>query len=151
VTDIVKEIARALDVAREQRSTKEGRVRQWGYESYGAYCADPAGRWARRKNQWFGEWADRQLGPNPHPREMQAGGVCCERCKRGCGHSGHELHHLTYDRLGHERYEDLVPLCPDCHQMIEAWISGTDDWRFLLDVSNAPQPVAERDASRPDS
>jgi hypothetical protein len=29
---------------------------------------------------------------------------------------GIALHHQTYDRLGTERVEDLVPLCAACHQ-----------------------------------
>jgi hypothetical protein len=36
------------------------------------------------------------------------------RC--GCG-ATRELHHVTYDRLGHERLDDVVPLCPRCHRM----------------------------------
>lgn len=27
-----------------------------------------------------------------------------------------ELHHKTYERLGHERDSDLELLCPDCHR-----------------------------------
>ena len=26
-----------------------------------------------------------------------------------------EVHHLTYERLGHEHPEDLIVLCPACH------------------------------------
>lgn len=38
---------------------------------------------------------------------------------RGCG-SSHQiaLHHRTYDRLGSERLEDLVAVCPMCHKGI---------------------------------
>lgn len=28
-----------------------------------------------------------------------------------------EVHHRTYERLGHERAADLVVLCRDCHQL----------------------------------
>lgn len=35
---------------------------------------------------------------------------------------GKELHHRTYERLGHERLDDLVPVCPECHRKISnAW------------------------------
>lgn len=27
-----------------------------------------------------------------------------------------QMHHLTYERLGHERDEDLVLLCKECHR-----------------------------------
>jgi hypothetical protein len=35
-----------------------------------------------------------------------------------CGDSGAdvEVHHLTYERLGHERPEDIVVLGPPCHR-----------------------------------
>jgi hypothetical protein len=26
-----------------------------------------------------------------------------------------EVHHLTYDRIGHEHPDDLIVLCPQCH------------------------------------
>lgn len=34
-----------------------------------------------------------------------------------CGHAdmNNHLHHLTYDRLGHEKPEDVMILCVDCH------------------------------------
>jgi predicted HNH restriction endonuclease len=30
------------------------------------------------------------------------------------------LHHRTYKNLGVERLMDLVPVCPDCHELIHA-------------------------------
>ena len=29
-----------------------------------------------------------------------------------------QVHHLTYERLGHERLKDLAVLCPKCHKLI---------------------------------
>ena len=38
------------------------------------------------------------------------------RCE-WCGGRGRlQVHHLTYERLGHERLSDLVDLCPRCHR-----------------------------------
>lgn len=39
-------------------------------------------------------------------------------CQR-CGDSGVplEVHHLTYDRLGHEWLEDLLVVCHECHEL----------------------------------
>lgn len=35
---------------------------------------------------------------------------------------GMELHHRTYERLGHEELTDLVPVCPEHHALItKAW------------------------------
>src|ERR1700747_924693 len=42
--------------------------------------------------------------------------VCC-RCKTPY-RTGFHLHHLTYERLGHERLTDLVLCCPSCHKEI---------------------------------
>jgi hypothetical protein len=41
----------------------------------------------------------------------------CERCGRG---PYQETHHLTYERIGHERLEDLQALCRRCHQFLSA-------------------------------
>jgi phage terminase large subunit GpA-like protein len=38
----------------------------------------------------------------------------CAHCGRGS--SKHEVHHLTYERFGHERMADLVVLCESCHE-----------------------------------
>lgn len=41
--------------------------------------------------------------------------TCCK-----CGNDGVplEIHHITYARLGHEHYSDLVSLCRTCHQTV---------------------------------
>jgi hypothetical protein len=42
--------------------------------------------------------------------------AACWTCE--CGDHGQdvEVPHLTYERLGHERPEDVVVLCPACHR-----------------------------------
>jgi 5-methylcytosine-specific restriction endonuclease McrA len=45
----------------------------------------------------------------------------CERCPEGANQRvANELHihHLTYERLGEERLEDVEVLCRDCHDKI---------------------------------
>ena len=37
----------------------------------------------------------------------------CERCGQPWGL---EVHHETYERVGHEQPDDLVCLCRDCHR-----------------------------------
>lgn len=37
----------------------------------------------------------------------------CERCKVG---PRADVHHLTYERLGNERLDDLVAVCRECHE-----------------------------------
>lgn len=39
------------------------------------------------------------------------------RCQVCNGDKRLEVHHRTYERLGHERAADLVVLCRDCHQL----------------------------------
>lgn len=52
------------------------------------------------------------------------------RCER-CPHGRHdETHHLTYERIGHERLEDLLGVCRACH----AFLSGKSD----VDPAAAP-------------
>lgn len=46
-------------------------------------------------------------------KRVLQGRSSCERC--GCTKSL-QVHHLTYDRLGDERLEDVAVLCLDHHQ-----------------------------------
>ena len=44
------------------------------------------------------------------------------RCEK-CGYqpwkpNGLQIHHLSYDRVGHESLEDLIAICPRCHMEI---------------------------------
>jgi hypothetical protein len=40
-----------------------------------------------------------------------------------CGRHDYQLHHLRYDNLGQETWDELVPLCPDHHYEIEKHIN----------------------------
>ena len=37
-----------------------------------------------------------------------------------CGRPADEVHHLTYERIGHEDMDDIVSLCKECHKKAEA-------------------------------
>lgn len=41
----------------------------------------------------------------------------CERCGKVLL-KGYHIHHLTYERFKHEKDEDLMFLCPECHDKI---------------------------------
>ena len=43
-----------------------------------------------------------------------------------------DLHHRTYDRLGHERFDDLIPLCRECHERVHRILECTQAWRVLV-------------------
>jgi 5-methylcytosine-specific restriction endonuclease McrA len=61
--------------------------------SYGAYLNGP--KWKERRTE-----------------ALQRAGYRCQRCKAD---EALEVHHLTYDRLGFERPQDLMVLCNPCH------------------------------------
>lgn len=45
--------------------------------------------------------------------KIKEAGYACEIC---CCDSNLNVHHLTYERRGHERMDDLQVLCCGCHQ-----------------------------------
>ena len=45
-------------------------------------------------------------------RKLKAVGYKCQECHRGCEL---DVHHLTYERFGNERLDDIVVLCKRCH------------------------------------
>lgn len=47
-------------------------------------------------------------------KKRQAAGYKCEQC--GCDDERLDTHHLTYERIGRERMEDLIVLCESCHR-----------------------------------
>ncbi len=48
-----------------------------------------------------------------------------------CGAPQVDLHHLDYDQLGRERFEDLLPLCRWHHGLLhDAW-DASGQWRRL--------------------
>lgn len=54
-----------------------------------------------------------------HWREIRYVKLCsvdyhCARCKHK---PSYDVHHLTYERIWHERLKDLQVLCRTCHQL----------------------------------
>ena len=43
-----------------------------------------------------------------------SGGIC-EECQETLGA---QVHHLTYERVGNERLEDLLYVCEECHRKL---------------------------------
>ena len=54
------------------------------------------------------EWQERRR------LEIQAAENACDRCGRRTERL--HVHHLTYERRGHEHPDDLSVLCPGCHR-----------------------------------
>lgn len=57
------------------------------------------------KSEW---WQQRRL------KALTRAEHRCQVCNAG---NRLEVHHRTYERLGHERDADLVVLCRDCHEL----------------------------------
>lgn len=52
-----------------------------------------------------------------------------------------EVHHLTYERLGNERSDDLIVLCQSCHWGADEFRKGN---REVPDQLSAPLKISER-------
>lgn len=54
---------------------------------------------------------------------LLAGGLCgrveCELCKIARPVNRVDVHHVTYERFGAERMDDLSILCRNCHDMVD--------------------------------
>lgn len=86
-----------MDSARQYAGARRARtavLRKLGYESYNDYLRSP-------------HWRDlRRLAAAELPN------VCL------CGATEQlQLHHMTYERLGHEQLVDLIWLCATCHNL----------------------------------
>jgi len=57
----------------------------------------------------------------------------CERCGLSKWTVKLEVHHLTYERLGHEDLDDLQVLCEDCHVFADRERKEDDKRRQLYD------------------
>src|SRR5437867_3194723 len=67
--------------------------------------------WKHRRATFF-QRSDRVLR-----MRRQYGQIVCEFCKSD---KKFNLHHKTYERLGHERSTDLIILCDNCHDTVHA-------------------------------
>jgi 5-methylcytosine-specific restriction endonuclease McrA len=66
---------------------------------------------------------------------LERNGGACERCEE---RFAREVHHTTYDRLGHEDLTDLEALCEPCHVLADRervtresgrlWDARLDGW-----------------------
>lgn len=81
-------------VARAQQ--RETRLVGLGYESYGDYLRSSAWRALRRRYAEERPWL-------------------CHICG---AEQGLHLHHRTYERVGREELDDLMPLCAGCHDLV---------------------------------
>jgi len=50
-------------------------------------------------------------------RRLRALALAENRCQVCNSPNAPQVHHRTYERLGHERDADLIVLCRDCHRL----------------------------------
>jgi len=55
----------------------------------------------------------------------------CTACEEPWTLQNGDLHHRSYDRLGYEHFNDLVPLCRACHERVHRILESTPAWRRL--------------------
>lgn len=94
------------------------RGRVFRRDRYATYM-DSAG-WRARRQAWHAEWTTRY---GCEPVCLVCGGQWTLR------HG--DLHHRNYDRLGHERFDDLVPLCRKHHAVLHELWDASPAWRRM--------------------
>jgi len=76
--------------------------------------------WQDKRRSWYARWVTLTGSPP----------VCLVCGRRWSVRSGH-LHHLTYQRLGAEEPEDLMPMCSRDHGRLHAVLDRSPSWRRL--------------------
>lgn len=74
------------------------------FEEYDKYLETP--HWRSFRRTVFAEQR-RRLGQNR-----------CERCPKNGSEFKLDVHHLTYERLGNEKVDDVQIICKECHDKI---------------------------------
>ena len=77
-------------------------------------------QWLEVRRRWRREWI-RRNGGEP----------ACAVCAGEWSLTSGDLHHRTYSRLGHERFEDLVALDRLCHDRVHRIWDANPAWRRL--------------------
>lgn len=100
----------------------QGRVRR--RSRYSTYITSP--EWFARRERWLEQWKTRH-------RAQAARGLGPACVIAGCEWSleAGDLHHVTYQRLGAERYEDLVPMCRSHHSRFHDIYDTHPAWRRM--------------------
>jgi hypothetical protein len=79
-----------------------------------------SGAWLARRRAWQETWVALH-GAEPD----------CAACGGPWSLRHGDLHHRSYERLGAERFSDLVPLDRACHDRVHAILESTPAWRRL--------------------
>ncbi|MST31679.1 hypothetical protein GHK86_02915 [Acidimicrobiaceae bacterium USS-CC1] len=85
-------------------------------DAYAAWMASAG--WQTRRRQWLDTWTA------THAKEPT-----CAACGGPWTLRHGDLHHRSYDRLGHETDTDLIPLDRACHTRLHQILDSTPQWR----------------------
>lgn len=83
---------------------------------------------------------DKSHRPHPYWQKVrmaryEADGHKCVLCKRELDEHSFQTHHMSYERLGHERLRDVITLCNECH---ERFHENVEAWRVLQRAGRRP-------------
>jgi predicted HNH restriction endonuclease len=86
---------------------------------YATWMASPA--WLARRRAWRDAWV-----------ATHGAGPVCAICGAAWTLERGDLHHRSYDRLGAEADEDLIPLCrTPCHDEVHRILESNPAWLRL--------------------
>lgn len=58
-----------------------------------------------------------------------------------CNHGGRlDLHHRTYEHLGHEHFTDVIPLCIECHKKFHE----IEEETFVCPACEKVKPISQK-------
>ena len=76
----------------------------------------------------------------------------CQECGNGGNKSSLHAHHKTYQRLGHERDDDIIILCEECHSNKHMRATARNQeaaqWQQLMESLTANRLSRERTQER---
>ncbi len=78
-------------------------------------------------------------------KRLKKDNYTCQRC--GCKHEL-GVHHLTYERLGHEDIDDLLTICARCHND-EYFFGNLVEAEEAMVIRQAPVTQKEYEQARP--
>ena len=82
---------------------------------YSAWMAGP--EWLATRERWLQAWLA-IYGRDP----------TCQICGSAWTLKRGHLHHRRYDRIGHERFADLIPLDRACHDRLHRILESSPAW-----------------------
>jgi len=111
-----------------QTEAREEPLRRLGYRDYATYLR--SSHWAETRAAY---WRD--------PDTLKV----CEVCRTDGWPRTLPLHHRTYERVGAERFDDLTPLCTECHVMVHTLEARGDLHGLDADLATLADPERARE------